>query len=103
MKFLVSAMDDVTLRLRHVNARAKNIRSAVDPVSSEPATYDKMILCKAVEDRICREIDLASRDDLTLPQAVDALRLLLKIARQNGLSVEISFAEKLLLALARHI
>jgi hypothetical protein len=98
MKSLVSAMDNVTLRLRCENARAKNIRSAVDPFTSESGTYDKMILCKAVEERICRKIDLASRDDLTLEQAVDALRLLLKIVRQNGLSVDISSEEKLLLS-----
>ena len=59
---------------------------------------DKMIICKAVEERICRKIDLASRDDLTLQQAVDALLLLLKIVRQNNLSVDISSAEKLLLS-----
>jgi len=57
-----------------------------------------MIICKAVEERICRKIDLASRDDLTLQQAVDALLLLLKIVRQNNLSVDISSAEKLLLS-----
>jgi hypothetical protein len=102
MKFLVSAMDDLTLRLREVNERAKNIRAAADPVSSEPTTYDKMILCKVIEDRICRKIDLASRDDLTLRQAVDALRLLLKIVRQNNLSIELSSAEKLLVACIDH-
>ena len=102
MKFLVSAMDDLTLRLRHMNERAMNIRSVIDPGSSELATYDKMILCKAVEDRICRKIDLAFRGDLTLHQAVDALQLLLKIVQQNRLSVDFSSAEKLLLACIDH-
>ena len=97
MKSLVSAMDDVTLRLRCEHVRAKNIRSAADPLTSESGMYDKMILCKAVEDRICRKIDLAARNDLTLEQAADALRLLLKIVEQNRLIIEISPEEKLLL------
>ena len=99
MKSLVSAMDDVTLRLQLESARAKNIWPADDPLTSESGTYDKMIICKAVEERICKKIDLASRDDLTLQQAVDAVCLLLKIVRQNGLSVDFSTGEKLLLSL----
>jgi hypothetical protein len=103
MKFPVSTIDDITRRLRHVSERATNVRSAVHLVSSKSAIYDKIILCKAVEDRICRKIDLASRDDLTLHQAVDALRLLLKIVQQNRLSVDFSSAEKLLLACIDHL
>jgi hypothetical protein len=98
MKSLASAMDDVTLRLRCECVRERNIRSAVDPLKTESGMDDKMILCKAVEDRICKKIDLASRDDLTLQQAFDALQLLLRIVRENGLSVQLSFAEKLLLS-----
>jgi len=95
-------MGDVALRLRSANVREKNIRPAEDPVLSKLKPYDKMILCKAVEDRICSKIDLASRDDLTLHQAVEALRLLLRIVRQNDLSIEISSGEELLLACIDH-
>jgi hypothetical protein len=91
-------MDDVTLRLVGRNACRRNLTLTDEPISHEPGGYDKMIICKAVEERICRKIDLASRDDLTLQQAVDALLLLLKIVRQNNLSVDISSAEKLLLS-----
>ncbi len=91
-------MDDISLRLRCENVRAKHVR----PVDHRPGRatggYDKMILCKAVEERICRKIDLASREDLTPEQALDALCLLLKIVRQNGLSVDISSGERLLLS-----
>jgi hypothetical protein len=98
MRFLASAMDDVTLHFLSGDGGSKNNRLAVDPFSDESRMYDKMILCRAVEDRICRKIDLASRTDLSLQQATDALRLLLKIVRQNDLSIEISSAEKLLLS-----
>jgi hypothetical protein len=98
MRFLASAMDDVTLHLLSGDGRSKNIGLAIDPFSDESRTYDKMILCKAVEERICRKIDLASRTDLSLQQATNALRLLLKIVQQNDLSIDISSAEKLLLS-----
>ena len=97
MKLLASALGDVTLHLLSGDARSKNIGLAVAPFSSKYRVYDKMIICKAVEDRICKKIDLATRADLSLQQAADALRLLLRIARQNDLSIEISSAEKLLL------
>ena len=97
MKLLASALGDVTLHLLGGDARAKNIKLAVAPSSSKYCVYDKMIICKAVEDRICKKIDLATRTDLSLQQAADAIRLLLRIARQNNLSIEISSAEKLLL------
>ena len=97
MRFLASAMDDVTLHLLSGDGGSKNIRLAVDPLSGKSRVYDKMILCKAVEERICRKIDLASRTDLSLQQARDALRLLLKIVQQNDLSIDLSSAEKLLL------
>jgi hypothetical protein len=107
MNFLISGMDRLMLKLYHGYRRSMNIRQirAVteevgqldDPAPGEPGWYDKIILCKAVEERICKKIDLASRTDLTLSQAADAVRLLLKIISQNNLSIEISPAEKLLL------
>ena len=107
MNFLISGMDCLKLRLYHGNRRSMNIRQILavtgkigqldDPARSDPGRYDKIILCKAVEERICKKIDLASRTDLTLLQAADAVRLLLKIISQNNLSIEISPAEKLLL------
>jgi hypothetical protein len=107
MNFLISGMDCLKLRLYHGNRCSMNIRQIRaatdkvgqidDPAAGEPAWYDKIILCKAVEERICKKIDLASRTDLTLLQAADAVRLLLRIVSQNNLSLEISPAEKLLL------
>jgi hypothetical protein len=107
MNFLISGMDALTLKLYHGYRRSMNIRQIrgvtnkagqlKDPAPDESGSYDKIILCKAVEERICRKIDLASRTDLTLFQAADAVRLLLKIISKNNLSIEISPAEKLLL------
>lgn len=102
MKFLDSALDDVTLHFLNADARSKNIRLSDHPFSSESCLYDKMIICKAVEDRLCKKIDLASRTDLSIRQAVDAIRLLLRIVRQNNLSLDISSAEELLLACIDH-
>ena len=100
-------MDGLMLKLYHGYRRSMNLRQirAVtekagqlkDPAPGEPGWYDKIILCKAVEERICKKIDLASRTDLTLSQAADAIRLLLKIISRNNMSIEISPAEKLLL------
>jgi hypothetical protein len=100
MNFLISGMDGLMLKLYHGYRRSMNIRQirAVtekvgqlnDPAPGESGRYDRIILCKAVEERICRKIDLASRTDLTLSQAADAVRLLLKIISQNNLSIEIS-------------
>jgi hypothetical protein len=107
MNFLISGMDCLMLKLYHRYRRSMKIRQirAVtgkigqldEPPRSDPGRYDKIILCKAVEERICKKIDLASRTDLTLLQAADAVRLLLKIISQNNLSIETSPAEKLLL------
>lgn len=66
---------------------------ADDTLSSRGNEPDKMIVCQAVEDRLCQQVDLASRADLTDQQAMDALRLLLKIVRRNDLPVEFSPAE----------
>ena len=57
-----------------------------------------MSVCQAVEERICKRIDLSSRTDLTNRQALDALRLLRKIARENNLTVDFSPGEFSLLA-----
>jgi hypothetical protein len=107
MNFLISGMDGLMLKLYQGYCRSMNIRQirAVtekvgqfdDPAPGEPGWYDKIILCKAVEERICKKIDLASRTDLTLLQAADAVRLLLKIISNNNLSIQISPAETLLL------
>jgi hypothetical protein len=107
MNFLISGMDRLMLKLYQGYRRSMNTRQirAVtekagqldDPAPGDPPWYDKIILCKAVEERICKKIDLASRTDLTLLQAADAVRLLLKIISRNSLSIEISPAEKLLL------
>jgi hypothetical protein len=107
MNFLMSGMDGLMLKLYHEYRRSMNIRQirAVTekagqlkhPAPGEPGWYDKIILCKAVEERICKKIDLASRTDLTLSQAADAVQLLLKIISRNNLSMEISPAEKLVL------
>ncbi|MBV8278407.1 MAG: hypothetical protein JO170_24535 [Verrucomicrobia bacterium] len=107
MNFLISGMDCLKLRLYHGKRRSMNIRQiraatgkieqVDEPTRSDPGNYDKLILCKAVEERICKKIDLAARTDLTLLQAADAVRLLLRIISQNNLSIEISPAEKLLL------
>jgi hypothetical protein len=83
-------MDDLKLRLLDRIAQARNNRQPVETLSKE--SY-KMTVCKAVEDRICKRIDLASRADLTDRQAMDALRLLLKIVRRSGLPVDFSNAE----------
>jgi hypothetical protein len=55
----------------------------VETLSHEEIESHQMTVCKAVKDRICKRIDLASRTDLTVQQAIDALRLLLKIVRRN--------------------
>jgi hypothetical protein len=56
-----------------------------------------MTICKAVEDRICKRIDLASRTDLTDCQVMEALRLILKIVRRSDLPVDFSPEEIFLL------
>jgi hypothetical protein len=97
MKFLDSGMDDLKLRLLDRIAQARNNRQPVETLSKERTESYKMTVCKAVEDRICKRIDLASRTDLTDRQAMDAVRLLLKIVRRSGLPVDFSNAEIFLL------
>jgi hypothetical protein len=97
MNFLGSQMVGLKLRIldKVVQAADNSIRG--DIPSTGRMKRDKMAVCKAVEDRICKRIDLASRTDLTAQEVMDALRLLLKIVRQSDLPVDFSSAEILLL------
>jgi hypothetical protein len=89
MKFLVSRMADLKLQLLDTFVH----RHVADTRSDPRNKPDKMIVCGAVEDRISNRVDLTSRADLTDQQVMDALRLLLKIVRRNGLAVDFSRAE----------
>lgn len=97
MKFLVSQMAGLKLRLLDRTNQARKKLDVVDSLLDRRTEPDKMIVCQAVEDRICRRVDLASRTDLTDRQALDALRLLFKIVRSNALPVDFSPAELFLL------
>ena len=97
MKFLVSQMAGLKVQLLDRIAQELNQPPAADPPSHQRMKPDKMFICKAVEDRICKRIDLASRTDLTDQEVMDALRLLLKIVRQSDLPVDFSSAEIYLL------
>jgi hypothetical protein len=98
MKFLVSQMAGLKLRLLEKIVQTKEeASSGVLPLSNQRIEPDKMTVCKAVEDRICKRIDLASRTDLTDQQLTDALCLLLKIVRQSDLPIDFSSGEILLL------
>jgi hypothetical protein len=89
MKFLVSRMADLKLQLLDTLVH----RHVADTRSNPRNTPDRMIVCGAVEDRISHHVDLTSRADLTDQQVMDALRLLLKIVRRNGLAVDFSRTE----------
>ena len=93
MKFLAARLPDLKLRLLERMVQEAKENEISDTLSQKKVELHKMTVCKAVEDRICKQIDLASRTDLTARQAKDALRLLLKIARRNGLLVDFSPAE----------
>jgi hypothetical protein len=97
MKFLVSQMAGLKLRILEKIVQTRDLSPGVHPPSKQRIEPDKMTVCKAVEDRICNRIDLASRTDLTDQQLTDALRLLLKIVRRSDLPVDFSSAEILLL------
>ena len=98
MKILVSQMADLKLRLLERVVQARHSPQIVDTLSSERLESHKMTVCQAVEDRISKRIDLASRTDLTDRQAMDAIRLLLKIVRKCALPIHFSPAEFFLLA-----
>jgi hypothetical protein len=89
MKFLNSGIADLKLRLLDRIVQPRNT-PAPSNVSSETTELNKTVICKAVEDRICKRIDLAIRTDLTVPQAKDALRLLIGIVRRSGLPIDFS-------------
>jgi len=98
MKFLVTGMTDLKLRLLD---RIVQSRSSAEPDSNAPGEsteLHKKIICQAVEDRICKRLDLATRTDLTDREATDALCLLLKIVRRSGLPAQFSTSEIALLA-----
>jgi hypothetical protein len=97
MKFLVSRMPGLKLQLLDKIVHARNSTPEVETLSPEEIESHQMTVCKAVEDRICKRIDLASRTDLTVQQAIDALRLLLKIVRRNDLPADFSPPEIYLL------
>jgi hypothetical protein len=96
MKFLTSGMADLKLRLLDRIVQPRNTPAPSD-LSSETTDTNKTIICQAVEDRICKRIDLAIRTDLTVRQAKDALRLLIGIVRRSGLPIDFSPLEIALL------
>lgn len=97
MKLLGSQMASLKLRILEKIVRTRDLDPGLHPPSNQRVEPDKMTVCKAVEDRICKRIDLASRTDLTNQQLMDALRLLLKIVRRSDLPFDFSPAEILLL------
>jgi hypothetical protein len=96
MKFLTSGMAELKLNLLDGIIHTKNTKSSAD-LSSQTTESNKMFICQAVEDRICKRIDLATRPDLTVRQAIDALRLLIRIVRRNHLQFNFSPLEIALL------
>jgi hypothetical protein len=97
MKNLVSPMAALKLRLLEKSVQTRDLSLSVHSPANQRFELDKMTICKAVEDRICKRIDIASRTDLPDQQLTEALRLLLKIVRRSGLTVDFSSAEILLL------
>jgi hypothetical protein len=97
MKFLVSRIPGLKLQLLDKIVHTRNCTQDDETLSNEEVVSHQITVCQAVEDRICKRVDLASRTDLTVQQAIDALRLLLKIVRRNDLSADFSSAEIFLL------
>jgi hypothetical protein len=97
MKFLVSQMADLKWRLLDRIVLPEDGISAVEPLSNQRIESNPMAVCQAVEDRICKQIDLTSRPDLDDRLVMGALRLLLKIVRRNGLAVDFSPSEVFIL------
>ena len=89
MKFLTAGMADLKLRLLDRIVRPRNTPTPAN-LSSETTELNRTIICQAVEDRICKRIDLAIRTDLTVRQAKDALCLLIGIVRRSSLSIDFS-------------
>jgi hypothetical protein len=90
-------MANLKVRILDQIVRSQDVLPLVDAPSDEKIKAHKMTVCRAVEDRICKRIDLASRADLTDLQILDALRLLLKIVRRSDLVVHFSPDEIFLL------
>src|SRR5580704_11907047 len=104
MKSLVSIIPELNLRLLEKVVQARNSAPAVDALlADETLEARKMTVCQAVEERICKRIDLASRRDLTEREMMDALCLLLKIVRRTGWPFHFSAAEFLLLMHGREV
>jgi hypothetical protein len=93
MKFLVSQMAGLKLRILDKIALPQGSISAIDPLSNQRTKSNPMVVCQAVEDRICKQIDLTTRLDLDDLQVMAALRLLLKIVQRNGLAIDFSPSE----------
>jgi hypothetical protein len=89
MIFLTPGMADLKLRLLGKIAQSTK-RQRASGVSSETIGLRKTIVYLAVEDRICRQTDLALRNDLTDRQAADALCILIGIVLRSGLAIEFS-------------
>jgi len=96
MRFLVSQMTDLKVRILDKIVRSEEVLP-LDTPSDATIEAHKMTVCQAVEDRICKRLDLASRTDLTDLQIIDSLRLLLKIVRRSDLVVHFSSGEIFLL------
>ena len=103
MKFLVSTIPELKLRLLEKVVQARNSAPVADALANETLEIRKMTVCQAVEERICKRIDLASRSDLTEREVMDALCLLLKIVRRTGWPFHFSAAEFLLLMHGRGV
>jgi hypothetical protein len=86
-------MPGLKLQLLDKIVHTRNRTQDDETLSNEEIVSHQMTVCQAVEDRICKRIDLASRTDLTVQQAIDSLRLLLKIVRRNDLPADFSSAE----------
>jgi hypothetical protein len=93
MKFLGSQMAAVKLRLLEKIFLTADSSPLTHSCSNHPLELHHLSVCHAVEDRICKKIDLATRTDLTDQQALEALRLLFKIVRQNNLTLDFSPGE----------
>ena len=96
MRFLTEGLADLKLRLLERIVQPGNTQARSN-LSSETTELNRTIICQAVEDRICKRIDLTIRTDLTVRQAKQALRLLIGIVRRSGLSIDFSPREIALL------
>lgn len=82
-------MADLKLRLLDRIVQPTNT-AALSKLPRETTELNRTIIYQAVEDRICKRIDLAIRTDLTVRQAKDALRLLIGIVKRSGLPIDFS-------------